>query len=65
MNRLNELKHIVATQKTVTTSRLGPIIKELETMYIQQSNRIRRQTNEFGKLNDKYIKLKKRVKDTK
>ena len=59
MNRLDELKHIVATQKTITTSRLEPILKEIELMYIQQGNTIRRQKKQMEKLNGKYVKLLK------
>jgi hypothetical protein len=39
-------------------TRLDKYLKEIEKMYIQQGQRINRQTREFNKLNEKYKKVK-------
>lgn len=36
MNALIKLKEITENQKSVTTSRLAPLLKEVEMMYIRQ-----------------------------
>ncbi len=43
MNALDEVKHIVKSQKSVSTSRLQPLIKQIEMMYINQGYKIRKQ----------------------
>jgi len=43
MSAIDELKKIVSNQKTIRTSRLAPILKEIETMYIQQAKKIEKQ----------------------
>jgi hypothetical protein len=43
MNALKQLKEITEKQKSVRTSRLAPLLKEVEMMYIQQGKRISKQ----------------------
>jgi hypothetical protein len=43
MNALMQLKEITEKQKSVRTSRLAPLLKEVEMMYIQQGKRISKQ----------------------
>ena len=47
MNALNEVKDIVENQKSVRTSRLQPLIKQIEMMYINQGNKIRKQKRQL------------------
>lgn len=49
MNGLQELKHIVENQKTVRTTRLEKIVKEIEVMYINQGKRLKRQQDRLRK----------------
>jgi hypothetical protein len=49
MNAIDYLKDVVSNQKTIRTSRLAPILKEIETMYIQQGKKIKRQKKELNK----------------
>ena len=53
MNPIDELKNIVAKQKTIRTSRLAPILKSIETMYIQQGKKVKRQQDALNRLNRK------------
>ncbi|WP_313894695.1 hypothetical protein [Psychrobacillus sp.] len=55
---IEELKHIVATQKTVSTSRLAILVKRVEEKYIQQGQKINRQTTALRKAS-KQIKREK------
>lgn len=61
MNALDELKSILS-QKTVRTTRLAPLVKEVENMYIQQGRRIRIQKQELADLRDERFNLQKRLK---
>jgi hypothetical protein len=47
MNALMKLKEITESQKSVSTSRLAPLLKEIETMYIQQGKRISKQKKQL------------------
>jgi hypothetical protein len=47
MNALNEVKNIVENQKSVRTSRLEPLIKQIEMMYINQGYKIRKQERQL------------------
>jgi hypothetical protein len=58
MNRLQELKQIAAKQKTIQTSRLIPILKEIEKMYIDQGFVIRSQTRQLKELRDELNGIK-------
>jgi hypothetical protein len=49
MNAIDYLKDVVSNQKTIRTSRLAPILKEIETMYIQQGKKIKRQKKELNR----------------
>jgi len=51
VNPIDELKDVVANQKTIRTSRLAPILKNIETMYIQQGQKIKRQQEQLNKFN--------------
>ena len=53
MSVIDELKAIVSNQKTIRTSRLAPILKDIETMYIQQAKKIERQKKSLNKMNRK------------
>ncbi|USK68414.1 hypothetical protein [Peribacillus asahii] len=53
MNPIDELKGIVANQKTIRISRLAPILKSVETMYIQQGKKMKRQQDALDRLNRK------------
>ncbi|MFA1821189.1 hypothetical protein ACDX78_13615 [Virgibacillus oceani] len=53
MNSLQELKQIADNQKTVRTTRLQKITKEIENMYINQGNKIKRQRDRLRKLEGK------------
>ncbi|MFS8189505.1 hypothetical protein ACMG4J_22615 [Rossellomorea marisflavi] len=48
MNALDEVKNIIESQKSVRTSRLQPLIKEIEMMYINQGYKIRKQERHLG-----------------
>lgn len=48
---IEELKHIVATQKTVSTSRLDELVIRVEKMYIRQGQKINRQKNALREAN--------------
>jgi len=48
MDALNELKQIVSTQKTVSTKRLVPLLKEVDKVRIQQAKRIKQQRKELN-----------------
>ena len=54
MNKIDELKKIVASQKTIRTTRLAPILKEIEFMYIQIAKKNQNQSKEYAKLDKKY-----------
>jgi hypothetical protein len=47
MNALLQLKEIAENQKSVRTSRLGLLLKEVEMMYIQQGKRISKQKEQL------------------
>jgi hypothetical protein len=47
MNALMQLKEITEKQKSVRTSRLAPLLKEAEMMYIQQGKRISKQKKQL------------------
>jgi hypothetical protein len=51
-NSIQGLKAIVEKQKTIRTSRLGPILKEIEKMNIDQGFVIRRQKRQLKELRD-------------
>ena len=44
MSAIDELKTIVSNQKTIRTSRLAPILKNIEIMYIQQAKKMKEDT---------------------
>jgi hypothetical protein len=48
MNALIKLKEITESQKSISTSRLSPLLKEIEAMYIQQGKRIINQRNQLS-----------------
>ncbi|MCM3110662.1 hypothetical protein [Lederbergia lenta] len=48
---IEELKHIVATQKTVSTSRLSDLVMRVERMYINQGQKVNRQKNALREAN--------------
>jgi len=48
---IQELKEIIANQKTVSTSRLNALASRIETLYINQGKTIRNQRNALNKLN--------------
>jgi hypothetical protein len=54
MNAIDQLKEIVASQQSIRTSRLAPLLKEIETMYINQGKKIKRQQVELNKFNRKW-----------
>ena len=51
MKPMDELKAIISSQKTVSTSRLELLIKHIEKTIIQQEQTINSQRNKLGKLN--------------
>lgn len=50
MNALQKLKEITENQKSISTNRLAPLLKEVELMYIGQGKRIARQRKELNLL---------------
>ncbi|QHE63985.1 hypothetical protein FHE72_23630 (plasmid) [Rossellomorea vietnamensis] len=58
MNALMKLKEIAESQKSITTSRLSPLLKEIEAMYIQQGKRIINQRNELSFLQVQFNRQK-------
>ncbi|NMH68572.1 hypothetical protein HF072_07230 [Bacillus sp. RO3] len=50
MNALQKLKEITENQKSISTSRLAPLLKEIELMYIGQGKRIAKQRKELSLL---------------
>lgn len=62
MNALDELKLIAENQKTVRTSRLAPLVKEVEKMYIAQGKKIRKQRIELDYFNKRVQKTEKQKK---
>ncbi|WP_156029956.1 hypothetical protein [Rossellomorea vietnamensis] len=50
MNALQQLKAITENQKSISTSRLAPLLREIELMYIGQGKRIAKQRKELNLL---------------
>lgn len=50
-NPIQELKQIIANQKTVTSARLAPIVQQLNKIYVQQGQKINGQKNIIANLN--------------
>ncbi|MHC8523958.1 hypothetical protein ACPJHQ_25905 [Rossellomorea sp. H39__3] len=50
MNALDEVKNIAENQKTVRTSKLLPLIKQIEMMYINQGYKLRKQKRQLKTL---------------
>lgn len=50
MNALQQLKEITENQKSISTSRLEPLLREIELMYIGQGKRIAKQRKELNLL---------------
>lgn len=48
---LQELKQIIANQKTVSTSRLEPLVRQIEKIIIQQGQKINGQKKSIRNLN--------------
>jgi molybdopterin converting factor small subunit len=48
MNALALLKEITENQKSISTKRLAPILKEIESMYIKKGEKVRKQRNELS-----------------
>lgn len=59
---IQELKEIIANQKTVSTSRLDDIVNSLEKIYIKQSNKINNQRNDINRLNARITEFKKQAR---
>lgn len=59
---IQELKEIIASQKTVSTSRLEDIVIRLEKIYIKQSQKINSQYNDINRLNARINDLKKQAR---
>lgn len=57
-NPIQDLKIITKNQKTVRTSRLSQILKEIEKMYIDQGFVIRRQERQLKELRDELNGMK-------
>lgn len=55
---IHELKEIISNQKTVSTSRLEEIAKRIEKVYIQQGQKINRQTKALNEANTRYQREK-------
>jgi hypothetical protein len=48
MNALMKLKEITESQKSISTSRLSPLLKEIEAMHIKQNKHIINQKNQLS-----------------
>ena len=51
MKPMEELKSIISSQKTVSTSRLAPLIEHIEKVTIQQADKLNNQRNRLAELN--------------
>lgn len=58
MDAIQKIKHIAATQKSVSTSRLSPLIKHAETMYIQQGKKLQTQAQELNVLRKRLERMR-------
>ncbi|MBS4198598.1 hypothetical protein KHA93_02910 [Bacillus sp. FJAT-49732] len=54
---IQELKQIIATQKSVSTSRLEEIARRIDLLYINQGKTIRNQRNTLNQLNSRLQRL--------
>jgi hypothetical protein len=58
MNPIEQLNTIIANQKTVSTSKLMPIVKAFIKMYNNTAQKVNSQTNTINDLNKKYQQVK-------
>ena len=61
MNTLDELKQVVANQKSISTSKLLRLLKNAEKMYIQQGLKINRQEKALSQANATIQKLNVKI----
>jgi hypothetical protein len=59
MNKLQQLKEIANNQKTISTSRLLPILKEIEKMYIETAEKVSYERKRAKKANEQFNRLSK------
>lgn len=48
MNAIALLKEITENQKSISTTRLAPLLKQIESMYIKQGEKVRKQRIELN-----------------
>jgi hypothetical protein len=60
---LTLLKELASNQKTVSSSRLMPLLEALDKYRMHDSEKIKRQTNTLNKMNQELQKLQHRVKE--
>lgn len=58
---IRELKEIISNQKTVSTSRLEDIASRIERLYIQQGQKINRQSKALSEANKQYQREKQKA----
>lgn len=55
---IRELKQIIATQKTISTTRLAPLVEQIEKHYTQRDEKINAQQNSLKRMNIRYQREK-------
>ncbi|MFS0820772.1 hypothetical protein [Bacillus sp. 1P02SD] len=58
MNPIDQINTIIANQKTVSTTKLVPIVKAFAKMYINTVQKMNNQKNTINELNKKYQQAK-------
>jgi hypothetical protein len=60
---LTIIKELANNQKTISTSKLIPLLDALDKMRIEQAAKINRQTNVLNKMNQELQKLRHKTKE--
>jgi uncharacterized protein involved in exopolysaccharide biosynthesis len=60
---MSQLKEIANSQKTVSTSKLIPLLEALDKERIRLGSKIKSQTDSINDLNKRYQKLQHRLRD--
>ncbi|MFS0822153.1 hypothetical protein [Bacillus sp. 1P02SD] len=58
MNPIDQLNTIINSQKTVSTTKLAPIVKSFMKMYNNTAQKVNSQKNKIDELNKKYQQAK-------
>jgi hypothetical protein len=58
LNPITELKEIVGSQKTVSTSRLEPMVRKLEKIMIKQQQHANSQSKRLRDMNDQLQRVR-------